>query len=176
MTRPLRFVATFLAAFALLIALSAATAAPARYAAGLERATGLVSPLVNGWWLDTRPGPQGPELWLRRGDQQQRMPFDLKKFADAIFPLLSLLAATPGLGLKRCALSAAAGIAAVFLLDLTLLLLFPILVRPGALTDIAGTFLGLIVFVGAPPILWFVLTFDRLRGVWRLGSHEHRGS
>ena len=59
----------------------------------------------------------------------------------------------------------------LFALDLMILLVYPFLVgSPNALTDIAGTFLGLLTFVGGPVILWFALTFRELRDVWRLNS------
>jgi hypothetical protein len=71
---------------------------------------------------------------------------------------------------RRWLLAALIGIAGFFLLDLLVVLLYPLLVtRPNAVTDITGTFLGLLTFVGAPIILWFALTFERLRSVWRLG-------
>ncbi len=58
---------------------------------------------------------------------------------------------------------------ALFALDLVVLLLYPWLVgSPNAVTDITGTFLGLLTFVGAPVILWFMLTFRELGAVWRL--------
>ena len=42
---------------------------------------------------------------------------------------------------------------------------FPLLVfYKNAFTDIIGTFLGLIAFVGAPVIIWFALTFRELQG------------
>ena len=86
-----------------------------------------------------------------------------------MLPLLSLLGATPGLGAGAIALRALAGIAGLFALDLLILLLYPFLVgSPNAFTDIIGTFLGLLTFVGGPVILWFVLTFKQLRPVWRL--------
>ncbi|MEO8605087.1 MAG: hypothetical protein ABI629_21145, partial [bacterium] len=64
---------------------------------------------------------------------------------------------------------AAIGVAALFALDLLVLLLYPWLVgNPNAVTDITGTFLGLLTFVGAPVILWFALTYRSMRDVWQL--------
>jgi len=89
--------------------------------------------------------------------------------ALSLLPLLALLGATPGLDARAIALRAALGIAGLFVLDLLVLLLYPWLVgNPNAVTDIVGTFLGLLTFVGAPVILWFVLTYRILREVWRL--------
>ena len=56
------------------------------------------------------------------------------------------------------------------------MLLYPWLVgNPDAVTDIVGTFLGLLTFVGGPVILWFALTYRELRGVWRLESRRETG-
>lgn len=57
----------------------------------------------------------------------------------------------------------------LFALDLLILALYPWLVgAPNPLTDILGTFLGLLTFVGGPVILWFALTYEQLRGMWKL--------
>ena len=62
------------------------------------------------------------------------------------------------------------GVVGLFALDLLILLLYPFLVgSPNAFTEIIGTFLGLLTFVGGPVILWFALTFRQLQSVWRLG-------
>ena len=165
----LAFVGRFLAAFALLIAVGWATNGAARYAALLQRTAAIAGPGLTGWWLETRPGTQGPELWFRSPETELRLLLSLESLALGLLPLLALLSATPGLGPRRLALKAVAGSAAFFALDLVVVLLYPSLVsNPGALTDITGTFLGLLTFVGGPVIIWFVLTFDQLRSVWRL--------
>jgi hypothetical protein len=46
--------------------------------------------------------------------------------------------------------------------------LFPVLVfYKNPFTDVLGTFLGLITFVGAPVIIWFALTFRQLQQILR---------
>jgi hypothetical protein len=164
-----RFVARFLAVFALLVVIGGAAGLTRGYAAVLRGAAVVTSPAVSNWWLEERPGPRGPEIWLRRGSQELRFGLSMEKLGLGLYPLLSLLLATPGLGWKRSAINLAIAVASLFGLDLVVVLAYPWLVVPGAVNDIAGTFLGLLTFVGAPVILWFALTFDRLRGVWRLG-------
>jgi hypothetical protein len=171
MTSKALFVVRFLVVFALLIVLGWLTDAPARYATALRVVASFTSPVVNAWSLEERDrsvtGRQ--EIWFRRGSEQMRLQLSLDALALGLLPLLSLLGATPGLGAARLAAAAAIGVGGLFVLDLLVLLLYPYLVgTPNAFTDIAGTFLGLLTFVGGPVILWFVLTFSRLRTVWRL--------
>lgn len=170
MTSKAVFVARFLAVFALLIVLGWVTDAPARYAQALRVAASITSPLANGWSLEERPAAAGrQEIWFRRGNDQLRLGLGLAALALGMLPLLSLLGATPRLGIAGFAARAAIGVAALFALDLFVLLLYPWLVgSPNAFTDMLGTFLGLLTFVGGPVILWFVLTFRQLRSVWRL--------
>jgi hypothetical protein len=170
MTSKALFVGRFLAVFALLIVLGWISAAPSRYAAALQATASVVGPPLNGWYLEQRGRAGGPqELWFRRGTEEMRMQLGLEALALGMLPLLSLLGATPGLTLAGVAARAAIGVAALFFLDLLVLLLYPFLVgSPNAFTDIIGTFLGLLTFVGAPVILWFILTFRQLRSVWRL--------
>jgi hypothetical protein len=164
------FVARFLGVFALLIVLGWLTNAPARYASALQAAAAITSPLANGWSIEERPRQAGrQEIYFRRGNDQLRLGLGLEALALSMLPLLSLLGATPGLGAGAIAVRALAGIAGLFALDLLILLLYPFLVgSPNAFTDIMGTFLGLLTFVGGPVILWFALTFKQLRPVWRL--------
>jgi hypothetical protein len=183
-TSKLAFVGRFLAAFALLIAVGWATNGPARYAALLQEAATISSPVLTGWWLETRPGRQGPELWFRHTEGELRLLLSLESLALGLLPLLALLSATPGLGLRRFGANVTIGCAAFFALDLLVVLLYPILVSNpntgtdvtgtflSAVTDITGFFLGLLTFVGGPVIIWFVLTFDQLRSIWRLDPAE----
>jgi hypothetical protein len=177
MSKP-AFVGRFLAIFALLIVAGWATQAPSRYAAMLRTSVAAASPVLTGWWIETRDDGGRIETWFRRGgtggtdeaqrDHELKLLLSLDALALGLLPLLSLLGATPGLGWKRLVACAAIGVGALFALDALVLLLYPALVSGGALPDIAGTFLGILTFVGGPVILWFVLTFDRMRGVWRL--------
>ncbi|MGH7788814.1 MAG: hypothetical protein ACRERC_18230 [Candidatus Binatia bacterium] len=170
MTRQLAFVGRFLAVFALLIFAGWLTGAPRAYAAALRTTASALSPLVNGWSLEQRAEASGrQEIWFRRGTAEMRLQLGLEPLALSLLPLLSLFGATPGMAAARRAARAAIGVGLLFALDLVVLLLYPWLVgSPNALTDIVGTFLGLLTFVGGPVILWFVLTYRELRGVWRL--------
>jgi hypothetical protein len=171
MTSKAAFIVRFLGVFALLILVGWLTGASPRYAAALRAVASITSPLANGWSLDDRGRTAGrQELWFRRGNDELRLALSLDALALGLLPLLALLAATPGLGPARLAARAAVGAAALFVLDLLVLLLYPYLVgSPNAVTEIAGTFLGLLTFVGGPVILWFVLTYRQLRAVWQLG-------
>ena len=180
MTGRLRFVARFLAVFALLLVAGWLTDAPKHYAALLRGSASIASPLANGWSLEARnPTATGrQELWFRRGSDQLRLAISLETLALGLLPLLALLAATPRLGLRRFLSRGALGCAGMFGLDLLVLLLYPLLVGASdpqhahsvarATADIVGTFLGLLTFVGGPVILWFVLTLPQLRTTWRL--------
>lgn len=167
MIRTSAFVGRFLGAFAALVLIASVSDLPARYGRMLRVTASVVTPVLTGWWMEVQETPRGAQILLRRGNESLPFGFSLEKFALGLFPLLSLFAATPGLGVRRGLGRALGACVIFFLLDLLVVLLYPVLVRPGIVTDIAGTFLGLLVFVGAPVILWFALTFDCMRAVWR---------
>lgn len=168
------FVARFLLLFAALAALGWWSGAPRAYATALRAAGALTCPLLNGWRLEDRSTPgDRQEIYFRRGNDQLRLALGLDQLALGLLPLLALLGATPGLGARRLASGAALGVAALFALDLLILAIYPWLVGdPNPLTDILGTFLGLLTFVGGPVILWFALTYRQLRGVWKLDNRR----
>jgi hypothetical protein len=86
-----------------------------------------------------------------------------------LLPLLSLIWATPRMRVRQRSTTALLGVGGLFLLHLLVLVAYPWMVRdPDAVKDISGTFLGLLTFVGGPAILWFALTYESLRDVWRL--------
>lgn len=164
------FVARFLLVFAGLVALGWLTGAPRAYTTALRVAGAATCPLVNGWTLEDRTASGARQaIYFRKGTDQLRLALGLDQLALGLLPLFALLGATPGLGARRLAASAAIGGAALFALDLVILLVYPWLVgNPNPVTDILGTFLGLLTFVGGPLILWFVLTYGHLRDVWKL--------
>jgi len=167
----LGFVIRFLSAFALLIVLGWATDAPARYAQVLRGSAALLSPVTTGWWIEMHPGPKGLETVFRRGEHSLPLLLSLDSLALGLLPLVSLLSATPGLSPARRFLTIVLGVAGLFLLDLIIVLLYPLLVNnPNPVTDIVGMFLGLLTFVGGPIILWFILTFRELRPIWGLDT------
>jgi len=164
-----RFVARFLLVFAVLTVLGAVGNVPRRYAAALTRAGAALSPVTNGWSLEERPAEvRRARLWFRRGTEQLRMALSLEAMALSLLPLLSLIGATPLPGWRQFLISGGLAVAGLFALDLLVLLLYPILVIDSAVTNITGTFLGMLTFVGGPAILWFALTYRWMRGVWRL--------
>ena len=121
---------------------------------------GIVGPILHGWVLDTS---QGAPVWVH-GGERVRVAVQFEALAVGVVPVLALLAATPGLGLRRRGMLMAVGALLCFLIDVLIVALFPLLVfYKNPFTDVIGTFLGLIVFVGAPVIIWFTLTFRQLR-------------
>jgi hypothetical protein len=172
----LAFVGRFLLVFAFLITVGWLTNAPSRYGRVLQNVASFAGPLTSGWWLEERTNRGAAQIWFRRGEQELRLLLSLEALSLGLLPLWSLLGATPGLGVRRVLLYTLIGSAGIFALDLLVLLLYPFLVlHPNAFTDVTGTFLGLLTFVGAPVIFWFALTFQRLRPVWGLGNREATG-
>jgi hypothetical protein len=167
MSKP-AFVGRFLIVFAALIVLGWATDGPRRYAGALRTTAGAITPAVSGWWIEQRTAGGKEETFFRHGEHELKLLLSLEALALGLLPLLSLFGATPGLGLRRLAPRAALAVAGLFLLDLVVLILYPYLVSQTDFADALGTFLGILTFVGGPVILWFVLTFDVLRGVWKL--------
>ncbi len=169
MTSKWNFVARFLLLFAALIFLGALSEAPRRYAAVLQRSAAVLSPMANGWSLEERVGAsRAAKLWFRRGTEEMRLALSLEAMALSLLPLLSLIGATPAPSWRRALGAAALGVAGLFALDLLVLLLYPALVIDSPLSNIAGTFLGMLTFVGAPVILWFALTYRQMRSIWHL--------
>lgn len=168
-----RFAATFLLTFAVLIAVWWAADVPQRYRTAVLATAQLVSPVINGWWLDyNRPDKVG-EVVFRHGDRELAMLVQLPALSMSLMPLLALVVATPGLGLKRKAINVVLGCVFFFLIHLTLVVVYPFIMdRPNALKDTLGVFSGLVAFVVAPLGLWFVLTYPALRSVWRLGPER----
>lgn len=167
----LAFIGRFLLVFAFLITIGWLSKAPSRYADALQDAASFAGPLTSGWWLEERNDHGVKQVWYRRGEQELRLLLSPEALSLGLLPLLSLLGATPRLGTRRLLAGVVCGSAGIFILDLVVLLLYPYLVlQPNAFTDITGTFLGMLTFVGAPVIFWFVLTYDRLRQVWGLGT------
>jgi len=158
----LRFLATFLLFFAILLALWNRTPAAEWYTGALLYAAAALGPALHGWILE--PGAAGGfPVWVRDPAR-----VDLKIHFDALavglVPLLALVAATPGLAPLRHLRTAALAAVLFFAVDVAIIVLFPLLVHyNNAATDIGGTFLGMIGFVGAPAIIWFVLTFPQIR-------------
>ena len=159
-----RFVGTFLFVFALLLFVWKTTRGAEWYTQGLLASAAVVGPAIHGWVLDTRrPGERLP-VWVRGGNEvKASLQFDA--LSVGLVPLLALLAATPGLGVRRRAMLMVVGAVLCFVIHILIVALFPLLVfYKNVFTDIIGTFLGLVVFVGAPVVIWFALAFRELQG------------
>lgn len=164
-----RFLLRFLAVFAVLVPIGATTGTPRLYATALEVATAALAPAINGWSLERTPTPTRSGLRFRRGSESLPLQLSLEALALGLAPLFSLIGATPAMPARRRARALVLGAGGLFALHLLVLLAYPWMVRnPNACKDIAGTYLGLLTFVGGPVILWFVLTYDSLAQVWRL--------
>jgi hypothetical protein len=159
-----RFLGACLLAFAILLAAWKGTRGAQWYTDGLLVFAGVVGPMMHGWVLETNaPGNYGSPVWVH-GSNRVQLSLQFDSLAVGLVPLLALLAATPGLALRRRATLMCAGVALNFLADVLIVALFPLLVfYKNPITDVVGTFLGLIAFVGAPVIIWFALTFRELQ-------------
>jgi hypothetical protein len=164
-----RFAGKFLLCFAILVALWAALDLAQLYRSAVLATVQLVSPVVNGWWLDYDvPGFVDPVVF-RTGNRQLPMLLQLPALSVGLMPLLSLVVATPGLRPLRTIATGALGVALYFLLDVAVVLAYPaIMDRPNAIKDTLGVFTGLVAFAVAPLGLWFALTYPTLRSIWQL--------
>jgi hypothetical protein len=155
-----RFLAIFLVAFAIVLVLWRALDVTRWYTAGLLGVAGFIGPILHGWVLET---PAGRPVWLH-GEASVQAALQFDALAVGIVPLLALFVATPGLSLMRRSWLMGAGTLLCFGVDALIVALFPILVfYTNPLTDVVGTFLGLLGFVGLPFIVWGTLTFRDLR-------------
>lgn len=161
-----RFFAAFLLWFALLLILWRLLPWVGSAWRSLLIGTGtLFGPVLHGWVLS----PDGAAFAWQKG--QARVPLSLQfdALGAALVPSFALLLATPGLPwlarLLRC--TWASGL--LFAIQASVVVLFPLLVfHKNAATDVLGVFLGMLSFVGAPAILWFLLTLD-LQKQWLPG-------
>lgn len=157
-----RFLATFLVLFALLLIVWSVLDASRWYTKGVIASAGVIGPTLHGWLLEANPDGGAP-AWVN-GPNHVRIAIQFDALAVGVVPALALLAATPGLGVRRRAVLMIVGAALYFLIDALIVALFPLLVfYKNPFTDVIGTFLGLIAFVGAPVIVWGALTFRQLR-------------
>jgi hypothetical protein len=158
-----RFLAACLASFAILLVVWRVTRGAQWYTTGLLAVAGVVGPMLHGWVLESAVHADGAPTWVH-GSNRVQLALQFDALAVGLVPLLALLAATPGLSARRRAMLMVVGAALNFLVDTLIVALFPLLVfYKNAFTDVVGTFLGMIAFVGAPVIIWFGLTFRELQ-------------
>ncbi len=161
----LRFLGTFLVSFALLLVAWQGADGARWYTRGLLTAAALVGPALHGWVLETAPDGATQPTWVH-GDRHVRASVQFDALAVGLVPMLALLLATPAVCIRRRVLLLVSGAALYFAVDILIVALFPVLVfYKNPFTDVLGTFLGLITFVGAPVIIWFALTFRQFRQV-----------
>lgn len=160
----LRFLAVFLIAFGLLLALWTRTDAAAWHRQAVLGIAALVGPAVHGWLLEIPTRADAHPQWVRDNlTVDLRIQFDA--LAVSLVPLWALFIATPGMSRQRRTRGLLLGSVACLLIDVAIVVCFPLLIHhENAFTDIGGTFLGLIGFVGAPVILWFAFSWKELRG------------
>ena len=162
--KKLRFFGAFLLSFALLLVVWGATPAARWYTNAVLVGAGTLGPLLHGWVLSVPPVGQGKPTWSS-GENKVQASIQFDAMAIGLVPLIALLLATPGVPWGRRLLRVAVGLGLNFLIGISIVAMFPLLVfYQNAFTDIIGTFLGLIAFVGAPVIIWFVLSFHELQG------------
>jgi hypothetical protein len=168
-----RFAAKFLLAFAALLVLWWWVDFTDLYRIAVLRSVQLLSPVVNGWWLEfDRPNPVG-DVVFRAGKQQLAMLLQLPALSMGFVPLLSLILATPGFGLRQAAIRSGLGAVLYFTLDVAVILAYPFIMdRPNVVKDTLGVFTGLLAFVVAPLGLWFALTYSALRPLWELTARR----
>jgi hypothetical protein len=161
--RKSRFLVLFLALFAVLLAIWTASGIAAPYAHLVLVLASVVGPMLHGWVLELPAGGLQRPVWVH-GAERVELVIQLDAVAAGVVPLIALFLATPGLGWRRRLVLIAIGLVCYFLLQMIIVVLFPLLVfHKNAFTDIIGTFLGLLAFVGGPVIIWFGLTFRHLR-------------
>jgi len=164
-----RFAGRFLLVFGVLLVVWSAINFANFYRSAVLATVQLLSPIVNGWWLEyDRPG-QLDDIIFRSGTHELAMLLQLPALSMGLVPLLSLIVATPGQGVKRTTLNAVLGCVFYFLIHVVVVLAYPLIMdRPNVVKDTLGVFTGLMAFVVAPLGLWFVLTYPALRSLWQL--------
>jgi hypothetical protein len=156
-----RFLASFFALFAALLVVWTQSNASEWYTGLLLGVSGPLGAAMHGWILEQ--SGQGPPAWVH-GDARVDLSIQFDALAVGLVPLVALLGATPGIAWRRRMFLIAVGIVICFIFHAAVVVLFPLLVYyKNAFTDVVGTFLGLTSFVGAPVIIWFVLTFPTIR-------------
>ena len=171
-----RFFAIFLAAFALLLVIWNVANGARWYTDGVLLVAGTLGPLLHGWVLEVPPPGQGRPVWMH-GENHVQASIQFDALAIGVVPLLALLAATPEIRLATRVGRMLVGALINFMISALIVALFPLLVfYTNPFTDIIGTFLGLIAFVGAPAIIWFGLSFRELQGLLpQLRPHASTG-
>lgn len=162
--KKLLFLVRFLVSFALLLwAWSASGIAPA-YTRAMLALAGVLGPITHGWMLQPvlPDGPQHP-VWVH-GTARVDLTIQFDQLAIGLVPMIALFLATPGVPPLRRIRQIALGVLLSYLCNAAILAAFPLLVfYKNDFTDVFGTFVGMVGFVGLPAILWFALAFEDVR-------------
>lgn len=158
-----RFLAGFLGLFAVLLAAWNASGVGVPCVRLVLALAGAAGPMLHGWVLELPAGGQSRPVWVHGADRVDLV-IQLDAVVVGVVPLTALFLATPRLGWRRRCVLVAVGLVCHLVLSAVIVTLFPLLVfHQNAFTDIVGTFLGMLAFVGAPVIIWFGLTFRHLQ-------------
>jgi len=158
-----RFLLSFLVAFGAILFLWSRTPLGDWYSQAMLAAAAIIGPLTHGWLLEAAHSAGEHPFWVR-GTARVELQIQFDALAVGTVPLLSLFLATPGISWNRRLRHISIGVAANFCLDTAIVVLFPLLVfYQNDFTDVTGTFIGMVGFVGAPVIIWFTVAFADLR-------------
>lgn len=166
-----RFVGLFLLSFTALLVVWVVLEVATAYRWAVLYTVRFLSPLLTGWWFEPVPPPSHQFPVFTSSGETIELVINPALLSFAQIPLLSLILATPGLPRKEMVVRCFTGVLVFFGLHVGVVLLYPFLLeRPNLLKDSLGVFAGLLSFVLAPQLLWFVLTYRYLQPLWKL--HE----
>ena len=162
-----RFLLCFLLVFGAGLMLWQATGAARWYVWALLGTARWLGPLLHGWVLESGARPDAAPLWVQ-GERQVQAAVQFDALAVGVVLVTALLLSTPDLPWRRRLRLLATGVTLSFALNCLVVSLFPLLVfYNNPFTDVLGTFLGVVTFVGAPVIIWFTLTYQELQQLLR---------
>lgn len=166
-----RFVVVFLLAFTGLLVTWGALNVGTIYRSAVLYAVHVLSPSLTGWWFEPAPPPpRSYPIFVAPGETIELV-INPATLSLAQIPLLSLILATLGLRGKETVLRCLIGASLLYVVHILVILLYPFLLeKPNLWKDSLGVFTGLLSFVLAPQLLWFVLTYRQLQSLWRLES------
>lgn len=157
------FLLRFLGGFGLLLGAWHSLGITPLYTRPMLATAGVIGALTHGWLLEPAGATSPFPVWVS-GPTRIELKVQLDSLAIGLVPLLALLIATPNVPLTRRLRQIGLGVVSSFLLNAIILACFPLLLfYQNDFTDVLGTFIGLVGFVGSPVILWFVLAFSDIR-------------
>ena len=121
-----RFLATFLVVFAVFLVLWSKLEASRWYTNAVLACASVVGPTLHGWVLERNASGGGAPEWVH-GTNRVRTAIQFDALAVGVVPALALLAATPGLTLRRRGVLMCVGGVLCLLIDALIVALFPLL-------------------------------------------------